>query len=129
MGNKRKKIAEAYTRVFKGISQIQCPVVRKDRQTSWHLYVIKLELDQLKINRADFIKELAKRGVSASVHFIPVYRHPYYRDCFKISPKGFPNSEWLYERIVSLPIYPGLTQKDIQQIISAVRDIVSKFKK
>lgn len=129
MWQKRKAVAEAYTRAFINLPQLNLPVIRPDRETSWHIYVLKLNLEMLTIDRSRFIKELADRGVSTSVHFIPVYRHPFYRDTFQLTPSAWPDSEWLYERILSLPIYPGLTKAQINQVISSVREIVGLYKK
>jgi perosamine synthetase len=128
MWKKRQAIAAMYSLNFKGIPEISIPVIKKDRVTSWHLYVIKLNLEQLLIDRARFIEELAKQGVSASVHFIPLYRHPFYRDKFNYTLKQFPDSEWIYKRIVSLPIYPGMTKSQIEQVINAVKNIIKKFR-
>jgi len=129
MWEKRRKIAEYYDKSFKNMPEIITPTIEADRQTSWHLYCIKLDLCLLKIDRNRFIQELSRRGISTSVHFIPLYRHPFYRDRFKVSVKIFPNSEWLYERIISLPIYPGLTQGQVRHIASSVGEIVKLYKK
>jgi perosamine synthetase len=128
MWRKRKAIAEKYNSNFKGVSSLVTPLIKKDRVTSWHLYVIKLNLEKLSIDRARFIKELAKRGVSTSVHFIPLYRHPFYRSKFNYNIKQFPNSEWAYKRIISLPIYPGMTKSQIKQVINAVKDTAERFR-
>ena len=128
MWKKRQVIAEMYNLNFKEISEVMTPVIKKDRVTSWHLYVIKLNLERLSIDRARFIEELAKQGVSASVHFIPLYRHPFYRDKFNYTLKQFPDSEWAYKRIVSLPIYPGMTKSQVKQVISVVKNITEKYR-
>ncbi|MFA5256419.1 MAG: DegT/DnrJ/EryC1/StrS family aminotransferase [Candidatus Omnitrophota bacterium] len=129
MWRKRKAIAQAYDSGFKGLPEMAAPVIKKDRVTSWHLYAIKLGLERLSIDRARFIDELARQGVSASVHFIPLYRHPFYRDGFGYrSPSLFPNSEWAYERIVSLPIYPGMTRVQVRRVIAAVKAIIKRYR-
>jgi perosamine synthetase len=129
MWERRAAVAASYTRAFKKMPEIILPVIRSDRKTSWHLYVLKLNLGMLKIGRDQFIRELAVRGIGTGVHFIPLYRHPFYRDNFKLRSKCWPDSEWLYERILSLPIYPGLTKAQISHVIASVRKIVSKFRK
>ncbi|MEI8012727.1 MAG: DegT/DnrJ/EryC1/StrS family aminotransferase [Candidatus Omnitrophota bacterium] len=128
-GGKRKAVAAYYDKAFKAVPEIDTLVVRPDRETSWHLYVIKLAVESLTIDRSRFITELAERGISASVHFIPLYRHPFYRDRFKPRGKDFHNSEWLYERILSLPIYPGLTQQQLRHITKTVKDIIAGNRK
>ncbi|GAB4367475.1 MAG: UDP-4-amino-4,6-dideoxy-N-acetyl-beta-L-altrosami ne transaminase [Calditrichia bacterium] len=116
----RKKIAKRYNDAFGDLDEIITPTVREDRQTSWHLYVIKLNLERLKISRDEFIQELQNKGIKTSVHFIPMYRHPYYQKMFPVEWKNLPNSEWLYERIISLPIYPGMTDEQIDYVIENI---------
>lgn len=129
MWRKRASVAKRYTKAFKNLSGLITPVIKKDRNTSWHLYVLKLDLEKLKIGRDRFIRELNTCGIGTSVHFIPMYRHPFYRNTFQLKKKDWPDSEWLFQRILSLPIYPGLTQAQVTYIISSVRAIVAKYKK
>jgi len=103
--------------------------VKNDRKSAWHLYVLKLNLEMLKIGRNQFISELKKKGIMTSVHFIPLYRHPYYHDIFSYDSKDFPVSEWIYERIVSLPIYPGMTAGNIDYVIHSIEDILKKHRR
>jgi perosamine synthetase len=128
MWRKRRAIAQTYDLGFKGLPEIAIPVIKKDRITSWHLYVIKLGLERLSIDRARFIEELAKQRISTSVHFIPLYRHPFYRDKFGYKPRQFPNCEWAYERIISLPIYPGMTRVQVKRVIGAVKRIIARHR-
>jgi dTDP-4-amino-4,6-dideoxygalactose transaminase len=72
------------------------------------------------------MEELKERGIGTSVHFIPLYRHPYYRDTFGCTRQGFPVSESIYEQIVSLPIYPGMTDGDIERVADSVRSVVRR---
>jgi dTDP-4-amino-4,6-dideoxygalactose transaminase len=120
MWEKRKFIAKRFNEAFKNISQLIVPVEPADRQTSWHLYVLKLKLEALKINRNEFILKLKDAGISTSVHFIPLYRHPYYQINFPVDIKKMKNSEWLFERIISLPIFPGMTDEQVNYVIEKV---------
>lgn len=127
MWQKRKEIAKRYTENFREIKGIETPVVKKDRESAWHLYVIKLKTEMLKIDRNQFMDELKKRGIGTSVHFIPLHRHHYYRKNFIYEPGNFGVSEKLYERIISLPIYPSMTQGDVDRVINSVEDIVRQY--
>ena len=129
MRDKRAAIAKAYNEAFGNFPELITPTVKPDRRTSWHLYVLKLNLEQLKIDRNAFIQELSGRGIATSVHFIPVYRHKFYRDQFNLSIKDWPDSEWLYERIFSLPIFPGLTKAQVKHITSSVQEIIERHRK
>ena len=126
MWKRRKEIAGKYTESFKSIHEITTPYVKPDRESAWHLYVIKLNLGKLNIDRNKFIEELKNRGICTSVHFIPMYRHPYYKDTFSYNSQEFLASERIYERIISLPIYPGMTDGNVEQVIDAVRDVITK---
>ncbi|HEC66943.1 MAG TPA: DegT/DnrJ/EryC1/StrS aminotransferase family protein [bacterium] len=126
---KRKEIAETYTKVFERVEEVQEPVVKPYIQHAWHLYIIQLNLEKLSIDRAKFIQEMKDRNIGTSVHFIPLHMHPYYRDRFGYKPEDFPNAKYVYERIISLPIYPSMGQEDVQDVIWAVKDIVAKYRK
>ncbi|MBF0522027.1 MAG: DegT/DnrJ/EryC1/StrS family aminotransferase [Candidatus Omnitrophica bacterium] len=126
MWKKRQAIAEMYHKNFTTLPEIICPVIRPDRVTSWHLYVIKLALEKLSIDRAQFIEELAQQGISTSVHFIPLYRHPFYQEKFGFKAKDYPHSEWAYERMISLPIFPGMTKDQVAQVIDAVKNVIKR---
>lgn len=134
---RRVEIARIYDNGFKGVTEIERPRlienekaegIADDKGTrhSWHLYVIKLNPDLLRIDRNVFIEELKKKGIGTSVHFIPLHIHPYYRDLYGYKPEDFPVSYGVYRRIVSLPIYPKMTDGDVERVIEAVLDITSK---
>jgi dTDP-4-amino-4,6-dideoxygalactose transaminase len=120
----RKGIAAIYDKAFADLEEIQTPVRQPDIEHAWHLYVIQLNLERLKVTRNQFIEELREEGIGTSVHFIPLHLHPYYRDKFGYKPADFPNASSAFERIVSLPIYPRMTETNIETVISAVRKIV-----
>ena len=126
---KRKEIARKYTEAFSSTEGIIPPSVKPDRESAWHLYVIKLKLETLTIDRNAFIEKLRERGIETSVHFIPLHRHPYYRDAFGVVPGDFPNAEWIYERSISLPIYPGMTDEEVSYVIEQVSDLCKGWKK
>lgn len=129
MCEQRTKISEKYSEAFQSLHEVIPPSVKNDRKSAWHLYVLKLNLEMLKIGRNQFISELKKKGIVTSVHFIPLYRHPYYQDVFSYDSKDFPVSEWTYERIISLPIYPGMTADNIDYVIHSVEDILKKYRR
>jgi len=80
------------------------------------------------MNRNQFIEELKKRGIGTSVHFIPLYRFSYYKN-LGYNANNFPNSEWIFERVVSLPIFPGMKSEEIDYVIDVVLDTIKKYKK
>jgi dTDP-4-amino-4,6-dideoxygalactose transaminase len=92
---------------------------------AWHLYVIRLD-DDAPVSRDAFIAEMASAGIGTSVHFIPLYLHPYWRDTYKLRPEQFPNSTEAYRRVVSLPLYTRMTDNDQDRVIRAIRRILNR---
>jgi dTDP-4-amino-4,6-dideoxygalactose transaminase len=86
-----------------------------------------LDLERLTIDRARFIEELKARNIGASVHFIPVHMHPYYRDKYGYRPADFPVAYREYQRLVSLPLNLRMSNGDVQDVIDAVLDIVAQY--
>jgi len=121
----RARYAGMYSEAFSEVPEIETPLVLGDRKHAWHLYVIKLALERLKIDRAEFIEELRAQNIGTSVHFIPVHLHPYYREKFGYRHGDLKQAEYLYERIVAVPLYPAITEDDVYDVIRAVRNILS----
>ncbi len=125
----RRRIAALYDEGFAELPEIKPPACQPNVQHAWHLYVIQLELERLRINRNEFIEALKKENIGASVHFIPLHLHPHYRNTYGYKPKNFPNASAVFERTVSLPIYPKMTEVDVQDVIGAVRNIVRQHQR
>ena len=121
----RQRYARLYDEAFADLPELATPITHPDRSHCYHLYVIRLELSRLSIDRAQFIEELKSRNVGASVHFIPVHRHPFYRERFGYRRGDLPGADRVYDRIVSLPLYPRMTERDVQYVADVVRDIVT----
>ncbi|HMC62039.1 MAG TPA: DegT/DnrJ/EryC1/StrS family aminotransferase, partial [Candidatus Solibacter sp.] len=120
--------ARFYAERLAGVEEVElpedAPVSNHASRHAWHLYPIRLNLDRLKITRGDFIEKLKKRGVGASVHFIPIPLHPAYAHLPQAAPESCPKAIELYERLVSLPIYPDLSRGELEHIASSVKAIV-----
>jgi dTDP-4-amino-4,6-dideoxygalactose transaminase len=129
MDEDRRRIAERYTRELDSIGALQTPEILSDRTTSWHLYVLRLHLEELRIDRGAFICELADRGVSGSVHFTPLHLQPFYQRTFNYKEGDFPVAEREYRRCLSLPIYPTMTDEEVEHVIWAVKDVVGCWDK
>jgi dTDP-4-amino-4,6-dideoxygalactose transaminase len=129
MQARRLKIAEKYQREFAKIDAVEPPFVPDYCTHSWHLYVLRIVPELLTIDRDRFIDELNARNVGTSVHFIPVTSMSAYTKLFGFKEGDFPNTEKHFERIISLPLYPSLTDEESDYIVAAVRDIVEKFHK
>jgi dTDP-4-amino-4,6-dideoxygalactose transaminase len=125
MNRRRASIAEQYTAALESFAELEVPSIRADRSTSWHLYILRLNLDRLRCDRAEFIDALDQEQVGTSVHFIPLHRHPYYRDTYGYTPSEFPVADREYQRVVSLPIYSRMTDEDVDRVIGAIGRIVA----
>jgi dTDP-4-amino-4,6-dideoxygalactose transaminase len=126
---KRKQMARVFDEAFADLDAIQVPYAHNSGEHAWHLYVIQLNLDRLTINRDRFLEELKKAKVGASVHFIPLHLHPFYRDKLQYDASQYPCANKVFERIISLPLYTKMTPQDQQDVIDAVRDIVKRHQR
>ena len=124
MWERRKEIAARYTEVFSQYPELEVPTVQNGVEHSWHLYILRLNLERAKISRNQFIEELRARNIGTSVHFIPLHLHPYYRDTYGYRPEDFPIAYREYQRVISLPIYSKMSDKDVEDVINAVCDII-----
>jgi len=123
----RRQIAETYTEAFRSMDALEPAITLSDRESSWHLYVLRLQTDQLRIDRSRFIQELAERGIQASVHFIPLHLQPAYQSLYGYKEGDFLAAERQYYRCISLPIYPGMSEIEVQYVISCVAEVVDLF--
>jgi dTDP-4-amino-4,6-dideoxygalactose transaminase len=121
---RRREVVAAYAKGFQNLAALQLPVERPEVESSWHLYVIRLNLNHLTIDRNAFIEELKARNIGTSVHYLPVHMHPFYRDKYGYKPEDCPVAADAFSRMLTLPLHPGLTDQDVQDVVTAVRDVV-----
>jgi len=124
---RRRDVAAHYSTAFEGRAALEIPTEREGVTHAWHLYPLRLRLDRLTIDRDRFIDELDAQNIGTSVHFIPVHLHPWYRDEHGHRPGDFPVAEREFERLISLPIHPGLTDDDVDDVVDAVVDVAEAF--
>lgn len=127
MQKRREEIADMYNKSFGPIPQITTPTVKSYTTHAWHLYPIQVNSDLLSINRNEFIEALKAENIGTSVHFIPLHLHPYYKEKYGFKGDDFPNAESLYQNEISLPIYPKMEDKDVEDVISAVKKIIDYY--
>jgi perosamine synthetase len=125
----RCRVAEKYSDAFASVEEIELPIEHPDRRHSWHLYSIRLRLDRLTIDRAAFMEELKSRGVASSVHWMPLHMHPYYVATYGFEPGDFPVAAALWPRLVSLPIFPGMTEVEIDYVVEVIRTVTRLHRK
>jgi perosamine synthetase len=125
MHRRRVQRAALYSRLLGGLDELVLPRQEPDRVHSWHLYAIRLRVERLKIERAQFIAELQQRGIGASVHWMPLHLHPYYRETYGYAPQDLPRANSLFPEIVSLPLYPDLSEDDVAYVCTSIKEILS----
>ncbi len=118
---KRKAIARIYTEHFQDRSYLTVPPDAEGH--AWHLYLLRIVPPKLRITRDEYIEKLREQGIGTSVHFIPLHLHPYWKRTYGFKPEDFPESIRKYQEVISLPIYPSLTESQIERIIRAVLQI------
>ncbi len=125
---RRREIVHRYTDALSLMPEIETPTVLPDREPAWHLYVIRLNLERLRVGRAEVFRALRAENIGVNVHYIPVPWHPYYQ---KLGYKkgNWPVAETTYERIISLPIFPAMTAGDVEDTISAIQKVVMAYRK
>jgi len=126
---RRRKIAALYSSAFSEIPAVTTPAVRSSINPAWHLYPIRVDLAKLSAGRAEVFQALRAENIGVNVHYIPVHRHPYYRDRFGYQGSEFPVAEEAYARLISLPMFHGMTDQDVQDVIRAVTKVWSAYLK
>jgi perosamine synthetase len=124
---RRQAIALRYDAAFARMPAVRPLAVRPEVSHAYHLYVIRLELDRLRVDRAAVFSALRAEGIGVNVHYIPVHLHPYYRRTFGTAPGDCPVAEAAYERILSLPIFPAMTDEDAEDVIRAVGKVTEAY--
>jgi dTDP-4-amino-4,6-dideoxygalactose transaminase len=127
MRRKRERIASTYRDAFSGVEEIELPVEDSNRIHSWHLFPIRLRLARLTIDRNKFIDELAQSGVASSVHWRPLHLHPYYQESFGWRPEDCPVATETWRRLVSLPLFPGMREEEIERVIHTVKSLCARY--
>ena len=126
---RRREVVAAYQAAFAADEAFELPVERPWVEHAWHLYVLRLRPELLRIGRDRFIEELAARNIGTSVHFIPIHLHPYYRDKYGYGATAFPVAYDSFQRMVSLPLNPRLSDRDVADVIDAVLDVVRTYRR
>jgi perosamine synthetase len=125
--SRRREIAARYASEFRDLAEINLPPSRNDVKPAWHLYPILLNLEKIRAQRGEIFRALRAENIGVNVHYIPVHLHPYYRERFGYHAGDYPIAENAYERLISLPMFHGMTDQDVEDVIHAVRKVVGHF--
>ncbi len=125
---RRQEITNLYNKAFAGLDWLSCPggSAQGDftpSRVAWHLYVSQIDFSKIEKTRANVIANLLEKGVGSQVHYIPVHTQPYYQNKYGYGLGGFPVAEAYYEKCLSLPLYPAMTDEQVEQVIAAVKGL------
>ncbi len=126
---RRRQIAARYTAEFRDMPGVLVPQVRDGVNPAWHLYPIRLELARLSASRGEVFDALRAENIGVNVHYIPVHCHPYYRERFGYKGGEYPVAEAAYERLISLPMFHGMTEGDVEDVVRAVGKVLDHFER
>ncbi len=121
---RRREIVQRYNSALSGSTQLQLPTERDEVSSAWHLYVIRLNLDTIHIDRDQFIEELRNMNVGTSVHFIPLHLHSHFQNKYGYSKDDYPVATANFKRLITLPLHPGLTDEDVDYIVAALKHVL-----
>jgi perosamine synthetase len=124
---RRREIAGRYSAAFRNLRGVLVPSVRPDVSPAWHLYPIRVNPAQLNADRAHVFRALRAENIGVNVHYIPVHRHPYYRQRFGYQGGEYPVAEAAYEQLISLPMFHGMTDQDVQDVIAALTKVMNRY--
>jgi perosamine synthetase len=124
---RRREIAARYAAAFRDLAAVIAPVVRVDATPAWHLYPIRLNLEKLSVDRAQIFRALRAENIGVNVHYIPVHLHPYYRNRFGYQGGEYPVAEDAYERLISLPLFHGMNDGAVEDVVQAVCKVVGHY--
>ena len=125
----RESIAAAYLESLSHIDELELPPEPRDRIHSWHLFPIKLNLERLLIDRDRFIEELKSEGVQSSVHWRPLHLHPYFEKRLGWGAQDFPTATKVWKRVISLPIFPTMTDDEVGYVMRTVEELCRRHRK
>ena len=128
--HRRIEIVQKYNDAFEENKEIKTPYFDSKISTStWHLYIIQLNLKKLEVGRREIFETLKAENIGVNVHYIPVYLQPYYKKRFGYHRGDFPKAENYYSRAITLPVFPKMTEKDINDVVKAVKKVINYYKK
>lgn len=125
---RRREIVSKYNEAFSELEEINTPFEEEFSNSGWHIYVITLNLDKLAVGRKEVFEALQKENIGVNVHYLPVYLHPYYKNLGY--EKGLcPVAEDMYNRMITIPLFPAMTENDVQDVITAVKKVINAYRR
>lgn len=122
---RRRAIADRYSTAFRDLPGLVLPARRSEANPAWHLYPVRLRAGDLAADRRTIFRALRARNIGVNVHYVPVHLHPYYREQFGYAPGAFPVAEAAYEQLITLPLFHAMTDRDADDVVAAVTEVMT----
>lgn len=123
---RRTELARKYSELLGDMEKLTLPRVMPNRIHSWHLYSVRLQLLGCELDRGGVIEELKRAGIATSVHWMPLHLHPYYRQALNCEPGDFPCATAVYPQLITLPLYPDLTEEEVEYVCARLKQIIAR---
>lgn len=127
MQQRRRQIVQGYHRAFSHFPELILPKETQHTRHAWHVYLLRLKLDRLRITRDKFLEALAAEGITGNVHYVPVHLQPYYRRSFGCREGLCPVAEKAAAQVATLPLFPSMTDADVNDVIAAVTKLIRYY--
>jgi len=125
----RKKYFEMYDSAFRDVEEIATPGITDGAESAYHIYVVKIDCGNLSADRNRILAALRAENIFANLHYTPVYRHPYFAETLKLDPAAFPVCERVAQTCLTLPLFPKMSEADLESVVEAVKKIISYYRK
>ena len=126
---RRREIVQQYNKAFRSIQEIVAPVEKVYAKSAYHIYVIRLRLELLRVGRREVFDALRKKGLGVQVHYVPAHFHPFYKKTFGYKQGDFPEAEAYYNEAITLPLFPAMTSAQVKSVVRTVQEVISQFRK
>lgn len=126
---RRREIVKIYNKEFQDFEEITIPYVKNNVKHSWHLYIIQINLENLGVDRDHIFRALREENIGVNVHYIPIHYHSFYQNKFGLKKGILPNVEWLFPRLLTIPLFPKMTDDDVFDVINSLEKVLKYYKK
>lgn len=126
---RRREIAEHYQAAFQEMQEVVTPYVEPDSEHAWHLYTLQVRPERLRVDRDRILSALRAENIGANLHYIPVHLHPYYRQNLNTREGDHPVAEGVFQRILTIPLFPKMTDHDVDDVIHALKKVIGYYRK
>ncbi len=126
---RRRTIVERYCAALADCAEVELPTSRPEVDHAWHLFVVRMRHERLKVHRDQVIEELNAAGIGTSVHFIPLHVHSFYREHFGYNEDSLPKATEQWERMISLPLYPGLEEREVDRVAATLKQVLERHRR